>query len=175
MPRPVPFERVLSELCQNNFAVLSTVDAAGQPQSAGVTYGISPPGVPLCLYVMTRTHLAKARNIAANPRVALVVPIPRRLLWLLPPATIQLEGRAEILDWADASGTDAFGRFWLGRRILNAYRQARRRGETRVCFLRIMPDPVIHTYMVGRSLWEIARRMEAGAGTTVIPPELAGA
>ena len=32
-----------------------------------------------------------------------------------------------------------------------------------------MPDPVIDTYMVGMSLWSIARDMESGAGETVIP------
>jgi len=57
----------------------------------------------------------------------------------------------------------------MGRRILAAYAQARRQGETRVCFLRITPDPVIHTYMVGMSLWNIARDMESGAGESMFP------
>ena len=98
---------------------------------------------------MTRRHLQKARNIAANPAVSLVVPLMRRLLWFLPPPTIQLRGRAEILDWTDEDGTDVFSHFWMGRRILEAYRASHRRGETRICFLRITPDPVVNTYMVG--------------------------
>jgi hypothetical protein len=52
------------------------------------------PGHDLALYVMTRRHLKKARNIAQSPRVALVVPLPRRFLQFVPPATIQLRGRA---------------------------------------------------------------------------------
>jgi hypothetical protein len=137
-----------------------------------VTYGVSSAGQALALYVMTRRHLRKARDIAQNPDVALVVPLTRRWLWFLPPATIQLHGRAEILDWTHQPGVDVFRRSWLGRRILAAYRAAHRRGETRICFLRITPDPVVHTYMVGVGLWEISRRMESGAGTVSIPPEL---
>src|SRR5215207_5721032 len=97
----VTAELVLRELRAHNFAVLSTVDASGAPDSAGVNYGVSAPGRDLALYVMTRRHLKKARNIAQNPRVSLVVPVPRRLLQFVPPATIQMRGRAEILDWID--------------------------------------------------------------------------
>ena len=128
----VTAERLLAELRAHDLAVLATADEAGQPHAAGVTYGVSPPGRDLALYVMTRRHLTKARDIAQNPRVALVVPLPRRLLWFVPPATIQLRGRAEMLDWSDPEGTEVFRRSWLGRRILAAYAQSRRRGETRV-------------------------------------------
>jgi hypothetical protein len=134
-----------------------------------VTYGVSPPGRALALYVMTRRHLRKARDAAHNPRVALVVPLPRRLLWFVPPATIQLRGRAELLDWTDPEGTEVFRRSWLGRRILAAYAQSRRRGETRVCFLKITPDPLVHTYGVGISVWELRRRMESAAGSVLLP------
>ena len=167
----VTSDLVLAELHAHDFAVLSTADAAGQPHAAGVTYGVSPPGRALTLYVMTRRHLAKARDIALNPRVALVVPLPRRLLWFVPPATIQLRGRAEILDWTEPEGTEVFRRFWLGRRILAAYEQSRRHGETRVCFLRITPDPVVHTYGVGYSVWALRRRMEAAAVKVLLPTE----
>ena len=58
----------------------------------------------------------------------------------------------------------------MGRRILDAYEKSRRRGETRVCFLRITPDPVVHTYMVGTNVWELRKRMESAAATVVIEP-----
>ncbi len=169
--RRVTFELVLGQLREHNFAVLSTVDEDGMPHSAGVNYGVSIQDGDLALYVMTRTHLQKARNIARNPNVSLVVPLTRRFLWFLPPATIQLQGRAEILDGTDEAGTDACRRFWMGRRILEAYQESRRRGETRICFLKINPNPVVHTYMVGYSIWELRRRMELGAAKVVIPPE----
>ena len=74
---------------------------------------------------------------------------------------IQLHGQAEIRDWTDEEGTEVFRRFWMGRRILAAYLESSRRGETRICFLRITPDPTIHTYMVGSSIWQLRRRMES--------------
>jgi hypothetical protein len=167
----VTIDVVLRHLRQQNFAVLSTVDAAGRPHAAGVNYGVSRPGSDLALYVMTRRHLQKARDVAQNPNVALVVPLPRRFLRFLPPATIQLRGQAKILDGTDGEGTDVFRHFWMGRRILAAYEQSRRRGETRICFLKIVPDPVIHTYMVGLGAWELRKRMEAGAAKIAIPSE----
>jgi general stress protein 26 len=167
----VTIDRVFRELRKHNFAVLSTVDSEGRPHSAGVNYGVSPPDRELALYVMTRNHLQKARDIAGNSCVSLVVPLTRRFLWFLPPATIQLQGRAEILEGTDVAGSEVFRHFWMGRRILAAYQQSRRRGETRICFLRITPDPVIHTYMVGFNAWDLRKRMEAGAGKIVIPAE----
>ena len=167
----VTFDLVLRELRAHNFAVLATVDGDGAPDSAGVTYGVSAPGRDLALYVMTRRHLKKTRNIARNPRVALVIPLPRRLLRFVPPATIQLRGRAEILDWTDEEGTNVFQRFWMGRRILAAYEKSRKLGETRVCFLKITLDPVIHTYAVGHSAWDLRRRMESAGATVLIPAE----
>jgi hypothetical protein len=168
----VTFELVLHQLRKQHFAALSTVSGDGRPHSAGVNYGVSRPSRDLAIYVMTRTHLQKARNIALNPSVSLVIPSARRLLWFLPPPTIQLHGRAEILDWADEEGTAVFAGFWMGRRILEAYQASHRRGETRSCFLKITPDPVISTYMVGYSAWELKSHLESGAAKVIIPPEL---
>jgi general stress protein 26 len=167
----VTFELVLSHLRKRDFAVLSTVSKEGRPHSVGVNYGVSRPGRDFVIYVMTRRHLQKARNIAQNPNVSLVVPLTRRLLWFLPPPTIQLHGQTEIVDWTDEEGTDVFRRFWMGRRILEAYQGSHRRGETRICFLKITPDPVVYTYMVGYGIWQLRKRMESGAATVVIPTE----
>lgn len=169
--RGVTFAHVLSRLRKLHFAVLSTASVDGKPASAGVSYGISPAGHGLAIYVMTRTHLQKARNIAQNPHVALVVPLTRRFLWFLPPPTIQLYGRAEILDWTDAEGNAVFGGFWLGRRILAGYQASYERGERRICFLRITPEPIISTYLVGSSIWDARRRIESAAAKVRIPPE----
>ena len=165
------FDVILSHLRKRDFAVLSTVSSRSRPHSVGVNYGVSAPGRDLAIYVMTRTHLQKARNIAQNPSVSLVVPLTRRVLGFLPPPTIQLYGQAEILDWTDEKGTAVFRGFWLGRRILEAYHEAHRRGEARICFVRITPDPVVYTYMVGYSIWQVRKRMESAAAKVVIPPE----
>lgn len=167
----VTAELVLTLLRKRDFAVLSTVSEEKRPHSAGVNYGVSRPGRDFAIYVMTRRHLQKARNIAVNPAVSLVVPLMGRVLWFLPPPTIQLHGRAEIIDWTDEDGTDVFRCFWMGRRILEAYRASHRRGETRICFLKITLDPRVSTYMIGYRIWELRRRMESGAAKVVIPRE----
>ncbi len=161
--------RALAELRKRHFAVLATASADGRPHAAGVNYGVSGPDHDLAIYVMTRRHLLKARNISHNARVALVIPQRRWLLWFLPPATMQLSGRAEILDGGDPAGVRVFEGFWLGRRILRAYDAERQRGETRICFLKITPDPVVSTYMVGANVLRLGRHMKSGAGRAMLP------
>src|SRR5262245_7396938 len=167
-------KEVLRNLRAQHFAVLSTMDEQGRPSSAGINYGVSSPDQELSLYVMTRRHLQKARNIAQNPSVSLVVPVRRTLMGFLPPPTIQLHGRAEILDVADEEGVAVYQRFWLGRRILSAYRAMERRGESRICFLKITPDPVVRSYMVGSNVLSLLSHMESGTGKVVIPPNRRG-
>lgn len=169
--RTLSYAQVLRTMRRQHFAILSTSSPAGTPASAGVTYGLARSGATM--YVMTRRHLQKARNIAVNPEVSLVIPLPRRMLWGLPPATIQLCGRAVIVDWADAEAQRVFKGFWVGRQILTSYEKLRILGESRICFLRVDLDPVIRTYMVGRSIWQVRSRMEAGRAT-VIRPEAEG-
>jgi len=161
------YGKVLREIGRQYFAVLSTNDTGGTPASAGVTYGLAPSGVTV--YVMMRRHLQKARNITATQEVSVVVPIPRKLVWTLPPATIQLRGQAEILDWTDTEARGVFSGFWLGRQILNGYEQLHERGERRICLLRIDLDPVIHTYMIGTSISQARYRMETGSATVIRP------
>jgi len=157
-------ELVVRELRAQNFAVLSTVNESGGPDSAGVNYGVAATDRPLTLYVMTRRHLRKAMNIASNPAVSLVMAVPRKILRFVPPATIQLHGTAEILDATDQEGTEVFRRSLIGRLILSAHAASHRRGETRDCFLRIAIAPEVHTYAVGYSAWELRRDIERGVG-----------
>lgn len=162
---------VNGQIRRQHFAVLSTVGRDGAPHSAGVSYGCTRTGDALAIYVMTRRHLLKARNILSDPRVSLVIPIRRRVLAFVPPATIQLHGRAAILDWDDAGGTEVFEAFWMGRRILEGYRRAREQGERRVCFVRITPDPRVRTYMVGYRPWELRRDMQRGSARVTLTQE----
>jgi hypothetical protein len=62
-----------------------------------------------------------------------------------------------------------FAHMWMGQRFLRAYDADRQCGETRSCFLRIIPDPAISTYMLGSNLLDLTRPMESGAGS-VKPP-----
>jgi hypothetical protein len=167
------FDSVVNALRKRDFAVLSTVGPDGTPYAAGINYGVSRPGAPFGIYLMTRRHLKMARNIVENPNVSLVFPMTRRLLWFLPPPTIHFQGRAEILDWRDVAGTKTFESFFMDRQILRKYEEANGRGETRICFVRIVPNGEINTYMVGYPVWEISRRMESGAMKVKVPTGLA--
>ena len=164
--RNLTFEAVLKLLRSRSFGVLGTADAEGRPHSVGVEYAVSLSG--LYLYVMTRRHLKKSRNVAANRNVSFVVPLTRRLLWFVPPPCIQFHGTAEILESSDIDAIESFKAFLTGRAILRMYEGFERRGETRVCFLRIAPGPVISTYAVGHSVWSLITRMEAGIETVEV-------
>lgn len=165
--RHLDYATVEREIRRQHFAVLSTSDTAGSPASAGVTYALAPSGA--VMYIMTRRHLQKARNIAVNSDVSLVVPVSRRVLFSLPPATIQLRGQAQIVDWTHVEARGAFAGFWLGRQIIDSYRDMHRRGESRICFLRIELDAMIRTYLVGTPIWRARTRMESGAATVFRP------
>ena len=154
------------EIVRQHFAIVATTGIDGQPDAAGVSYGATSEAGALVVYVMTRRHLRKARDIERDHRVSLVIPIRRRLLWFVPPATIQLSGRAELLPQDDPRGVALFQRFLLGRRITSSYEKMRADGDQRICFVRIAVDPIARSYMVGTTVWQVMRRMEAGAATT---------
>ena len=163
------FDAVTKALRSRDFAVLTTVGDDGRPDSVAVNYGVSLAGAPFGIYVMTRRHLKKARNIASSPNVSFLVPLTRRLLWFLPPPSLRFQGHAEILDGRDPGGIRTFQSFFMGRQILKKYEEASRRGETRVCFLKITPDHEVSTYMVGYPLWEMSKRMESGTMKVTVP------
>ena len=146
-------------IAREHFAILATAGEDGSPHAAGVTYGAVVEDERLVLYIMSRRHLRKARDVERAPRVSLVIPIPRAILTFLPPATIQLSGRAELLPQEREAGLAAFRRFLLGRRIVASYEAMRDHGDRRVCFIRIVVDPAVRSYMVGSGLVQAARHM----------------
>jgi hypothetical protein len=89
-------DRVWRELTSASFAVVSHVTAAGEPRSSGVVYAV----VGRRLFVVTAEDSWKVRNIAANGRVAVTVPVRRggilSLLFPIPPATISFHASAVV-------------------------------------------------------------------------------
>ena len=162
----------MRRLKSRHFAVMATADAGGFPHAAGVVYAVSPARPEL--YVMTRRHLMKARNIAANRRVAVVVPMRAGALGFLPPGCIQFQGTAELLERSHPEGVEAFRSFFVGRWILRMYEEFERRGETRVCLVRIRPGSVIFAYGVGRPIWRLVDRMEQGLARIEVPAPYRG-
>ncbi|MEM7092059.1 MAG: pyridoxamine 5'-phosphate oxidase family protein [Actinomycetota bacterium] len=92
--RPDP-EQIQRTIEKRSFATLGTASAAGRPHVAGVLFDI----VDDVLYVNTLRTSRKARNVLANPRVAVVIPVRR--LPVGPPSTVQFQTDATVLDLDD--------------------------------------------------------------------------
>lgn len=139
-------ERTLRAIRRRSFAVLSTVSPAGFPHAAGIAY----QAVDTTLYVSTIGASRKARNVAADERVALVIPVRR--LPVGPPFTVQLQARATVLGADDPEITALVERGQLGK--ITAHGELE---EPDGCFLRIVPNGPIHTYGIGVSALAVAR------------------
>ena len=87
--------KVLKAIAKRSFATLSTTSPAHRPHVAGVLY----EAVGTTMYVNTLGISRKARNVAANPQVAVAIPIRR--LPAGPPSTVHFQGTADVLDVDD--------------------------------------------------------------------------
>lgn len=89
-------DQVWRELEKASFAVVGHVTPKGDPRSSGVL----AKALDGRLYVATALDSWKARHIAADPRVAVTVPVRRggllSLLFPIPPATICFHGTAVV-------------------------------------------------------------------------------
>lgn len=143
---------------RRSFATLATVSRAGRPHVAGVLY----EQVGGHLYVSTLRSSRKARNIAANPYVAVCIPIRR--VPVGPPSSVHFQGSAELLRCDDATI----------RRLVGAgeLTSITSHGELDLadgCVVRIAVPRRVNTYGLGMSLVELARHPLAGAGVTTLP------
>jgi hypothetical protein len=93
---PLTSSTVWQALEKASFAVVSHVNAAGEPRSSGVVYGV----VDHRLYMAVASDGWKARQIANDQEVALTVPVRRggilSLLVPIPPATITFRATATV-------------------------------------------------------------------------------
>jgi Pyridoxamine 5'-phosphate oxidase len=153
-PLEVGLDVVTKAIGRRSFCFLSTVSAEGRPHAAGVIY--APVGTTL--YVNTSRTSRKARNIAANPYVGIVVPV-RRLPVGGPPSSVQFQARADILAMDDPH-------------IVQLHRAGRLKAitghgeleEPDGCFVRISPIGRIHTYALGMPLLRVIRDPLHAAG-----------
>lgn len=87
---------------KQRFAVLSYVTPKAEARSAGIVYIVRDRK----LYMRARADSWKAKYIRLNPRVALNVPIPKRIPFMpwvkIPAATIALHGAARVIAAEDA-------------------------------------------------------------------------
>jgi hypothetical protein len=89
-------EQVWREIARASFAIISHVTLAGAPRSSGVMYEM----IGRHLFVAVDADGWKARHLAADPRVAVTVPVRRggllSLMTPIPPATISFHGTAVV-------------------------------------------------------------------------------
>jgi Pyridoxamine 5'-phosphate oxidase len=133
-------EQVWRELAKASFAVISQVTPAGEPRSSGVLYRTI--GRRLCVAVGADSW--KARHIAANPRVAMTVPVRRggilSLLAPIPPATISFHGTA-IVHPADSPAARS-----LTEQLASLLPPERRASA---CIVEVIPEGAFLTYGLG--------------------------
>jgi hypothetical protein len=139
----VDTRQVWREITKASFAVLSQVTPAGEPRSSGVLY----KSIGKRLYVAVAADSWKARQIAADRRVAVTVPVRRggilSLVAPIPPATISFHGTALV----HPAGSPAAQSL---TRELASLVPPRRRAST--CIVEILPEGTFLTYGLGVSL-----------------------
>jgi len=150
-------DKVWRQLNRASFAVVSHVTPAGEPRSSGVVYAITDRR----MYVVTAADSWKARQIAANGRVAVTVPVRRggilALLFPIPPATISFHGSAAVLPPDSPAGQRV-------RDKLSHLLPAERRSACRI--VEIRPEGRFLTYGLGVPLM---RMRDPEAATARVP------
>jgi hypothetical protein len=155
---PLPAQ-VARAIGRRSFCTLATVSPAGRPHVAGVLY----EAVGTTLYVNTLRTSRKARNVAANPEVAVCIPVRR--LPLGPPSSAQFQAVAEILAVDDP---DVVRLLEAGRlRSITGHGEL---GEPDGCFLRITPGRRVSTYGLGMPLRRLLRDPLHAAGRVDLAP-----
>ena len=139
-------EAVWRALEKASFAIVSHVNAAGEPRSSGVMYG----AVDRRLYVAVAADGWKAHQIASGQEVAVTVPVRRggllSLLAPIPPATITFVARATV----HPAGSLDIGSVSKGLERLVP--EARKAGS---CIIELVPEGRFLTYGIGVSLMDM--------------------
>lgn len=144
----VTTEVVWKALAKSSFAVVAHANAAGEPRSSGVVYGIAGRR----MYVAVAADGWKARQIVTGQDVAVTVPVRRggllALLMPIPPATITFHARATV----HPAGSLDIGT--VSTDLLKLVPEARKDGST---VIELVPEGRFLTYGIGVSLMDMAR------------------
>jgi nitroimidazol reductase NimA-like FMN-containing flavoprotein (pyridoxamine 5'-phosphate oxidase superfamily) len=151
-------EKLLRTIAKRHFCTLATASASGAPHIAGVTYQY----LDGYLYVATAAYSKKARNIRANPRVAVHIPV--RQYPVGPPWSVQFQGTCSVLDPEDGE----IVRLLESGKLKSITRLGVLEKEPDGCFLKIKPARKIQTYGLGLSLIEVIRDLPHGHRTVVL-------
>jgi general stress protein 26 len=143
---------------RRSICTLATSSPKNWPHAAAVLY----EAVGTTLYVNTSRSSRKARNIAANPHVGVVIPVRR--LPVGPPAEVQFQGTAEVLDMDDPHIVELLQ---AGR--LKSITSHGELDHPDGCFLRIAPGRRIYTYALGMPLLRVLRDPLNVSGVVELP------
>ena len=146
-------KRIAKILARRSFCILATTSPGGNSHAAGVVFDWADNA----MFVHTMRSSRKARSIAGNPNVGIVV--PARRLPVGPPFTIQFQATATILSMDDLAI-----RALLAQRKLASTSGHGALEEPDGCFLRITPNATMHSYGIGVPVFEIIKDpLHAGA------------
>jgi hypothetical protein len=143
----VSSDAVWRALARASFAVVSHVNAAGEPRSSGVVYGVADRRV----YLAVAADGWKARQIETGQEVAVTVPVRRggilALLVPIPPATITFHARATV----HPAGSLDIGS--VSKELMKLVPESRKAGS---CVIELVPEGRFLTYGIGVSLMDMA-------------------
>jgi general stress protein 26 len=145
---------------RRSICTLATSSSRNRPHVATVIYA----AVGTTLYVNTDRSSRKARNVAENPHVGVVVPIRR--LPVGPPSSAQFQGTAEVVDMDDP---EIVRLVEAGK--LKAVTSHGELDRPDGCFIRITPGRKVITYGLGMSLWHLLRHPLDAAGSVELPAQ----
>jgi nitroimidazol reductase NimA-like FMN-containing flavoprotein (pyridoxamine 5'-phosphate oxidase superfamily) len=165
----IPFISVEKELRKYSFGVLGTVDKFGRSHSVGLIYAVSESSTPFRIYSITQMKTKKVKNIVVNLNVSFSVPCSRMVFKMVPPNCIQFQGTAEILAIDDQNANRAFECSYLLRMMLDKAFEVDTTALGEPCFICIKPDPIIHTYGIGLSIWQLYKHIENAGSKVKIP------
>lgn len=137
---------VIDAMKRRSFCTLATVSDAGRPHAAGVLYEM----VGTDLWVNTIDSSRKARNVAANPHVAVMVPV-RRMPVGAPPSAVQFQATARLVPVDDPEVTALLAEGAL--KSITSHGELDAPGSV---FIHITPGRVAHTYGLGLPLLKLA-------------------
>jgi hypothetical protein len=149
------------EIARHSFAVLSHVNAAGEPRSSGIVYEL----VGHRLFIAVAPGGWKAREVETGDQVSMTVLVRRggvlSLLFPIPPATISFHATAIV---HPAGSLDVAS---LPKELAKLVPEARR--ASAVVF-ELVPEGAFATYGIGVSLSEMRNPAVAAARVPVEQP-----
>jgi general stress protein 26 len=147
-------DKVLRTIARRSFCVLATATPEGRPHAVSVLYAL----VDTTLWVHTFRDTKKARNVAANPVVAVCIPVRR--LPLGPAMAVQFTGRADVVDQDDPEVAPLIESGRLKKILVDGALD-----DPRGVFLRITPHGRIGTYGIGVPLLRVLRDPTSAIGS----------